>query len=169
MPASAQAMSQGEDTIDGARSRAGLTQHLAEAREVLAGRQLAFPLTAGFTWQEMGFLARVEPPAQGRAELSLSGEIGLLPYTIEDAGARRAALIGLRDLNREGRELWQARPDGRITMLSRTVFEAPHERTQILTAIALVLLSLKPHLDLLAPLLHPSEGPRQHAALAHAV
>lgn len=163
MPASAQVISQGGETIDGAPTAEGVTQHLAEARELLAGQRLAFPLTAGFTWQELGFVARIEPPAQGRAELVLSAEIGHLPYTIEDAGARQAALVGLRDLNREGRELWQARQDGRITMVSRTVFEAPENRTQVLTAIALVLLSLQRPLLMLAPLLHP---PSMDAAAA---
>jgi len=166
MPATAPALSQGDEPAAAPSARSGLEAQLAEARALLDEQALHFPLDLQFTWRHMAFAARlVEASAPGGARLSLNAELGLLPYSIEDAGARQAALAGLRDLNREDRDSWSAGADGRVRLASETVLEVPQTRPDAIESIALLFLTLKPRVDMLAPLLYPAR-PARTAAVA---
>jgi len=90
-----------------------------------------------------------------RLRITLRGELGWLPYSVEDRNARRQALMLLARLRGAGEDLWTPCESGLIKFACVTLMEGEQAARPPLETIALLMLSLSPRLDPLIDLLRP--------------
>ncbi|RMD88798.1 MAG: hypothetical protein D6807_05005, partial [Alphaproteobacteria bacterium] len=121
----------------------------ADAEARLSEWQARPPEVMRFRCFDLPFRARLEGTAFGRGTLHLEATLGQIPYTAEDAAARRLALRHFAEWSGSGADRLRIAPDSTLHLESATVFDLPVDRHALLARLTLVLLNIEP---LIAPL-----------------
>ena len=132
-----------------------LLQALLEAEVRLDELHRLPPEILRFRFFEAPFTAHLTPTAFGRGTLHLRATLGVVPYSAEDASARRQALRHLRTCRLEAHDRLSLGPDGGVHFESTTVIELPADRIGFLSQVTLLLLAVAPHLEPLRGALKP--------------
>ncbi len=114
------------------------------------------PISFGFSYNGIDFIAKVEPGTDGR--ISLDAELGKLPYRAEIGERRRLT----RQIVRAAQDLPRGRIDISDTsdmhLTARMEPAALLTPTAVLTALTAILLDFKPYLDLLHEVMLAPQG-----------
>lgn len=138
---------------------------LAEARSRLDSRAQDTSIVWHFDHRGARYEARFTAAGPRRLRIALQGELGWLPFSAEDRGARRQALRSLARLRGEGEDGWTLSDSGLVGLACVTLVEDGQADRPPLEALVLLMLSLSPRLDPLLPLLRPlSPEKREEAA-----
>lgn len=108
-----------------------------------------------FRFFEAPFTARLTSTAFGRGTLHLQATLGTVPYTAEDASARRHALRYLRTCRLDAHDRLSLRPDGSVHFESTTVIDLPADRAGLVSQVTILLLAISPLLEPLSGCLKP--------------
>lgn len=124
---------------------------LADAEAQLSQWQARPPEVVRFRCFDLPFRARLAGTAFGRGTLVLEAILGQIPYTAEDAAARRQALRYLARNGGNGSDRLRLVDGDMVRLESTTVIELPVDRDTLLARLAIVLLGV-------APLVEPLQG-----------
>lgn len=111
----------------------------------------------GFEWCGIAFDARVDRE-NGRTTLSTTADLGPLPFTVEDSGARSTIFIAMTAANRIGHARFSVDKDQHIRLDSRFAMEQPLTPAALLDTTTALLLETRPTLDLIGALLAGAES-----------
>ena len=125
----------------------GAVEALHESiHRTLSRLALEAPLTFGFRWQGVPFSAAVARVNE-RHVLSVSGNVRMLPYTVEDSDLRRRLLeLVARESDRLASRFAITR-DQRIACHGTFVLPDPLSRASVIGWIATYLLAFRPQLE----------------------
>jgi hypothetical protein len=101
-----------------------------------------------FCFREVPFEARTER-CQGRPVLSLTGDLGILPFTVENPVRRRRLRKALDAARRHSRLRWEITARHRIHVIGEIDLGAALTPTAVIAGAATLLLQGRPYLDLL--------------------
>lgn len=135
-----------------ARLQINLEDALSRANEALFDIKPGQPRRLDFTWRGVSFALAIEGDSDHQSHLSLNADLGLLPYTAENAEARGALLEVLAD--REGLPGAALRVDaqGRLFLTSETIIDSGLCERRIIDILAVILLHMKAPLHTLSTL-----------------
>jgi len=130
------------------------------AQGILEQRDPSQPITFSFTYNGVKFAAEVPVDAEGA--LRLSAVLGVVPYSIENAFGRRAALAIIQRARLPSGRL-SLDLNSRVHISLETIPDRPRTPVSVLSAVATLLMEAKPYLELLeVPLQHkPRRGNRR--------
>jgi len=100
-----------------------------------------------FLFREVPFEARAER-RDGRTAVNLKGDLGFLPFTIENARRRRRLRLVLAAANRASGLRWEITPRHDIRIAGEIDSNTPFTPTAIVAAAIALLLRARPYLDL---------------------
>jgi hypothetical protein len=107
----------------------------------------AAPVAFRFCLDEVPFRARAER-RDGRAAVTLEGELGVMPFTIESAARRRRLQRVVAAASRASGFGWAVDGRQRILVTGETTLDQPLTPAAVLTGIVALLLRLRPYLAL---------------------
>jgi hypothetical protein len=105
-------------------------------------------LTFRFCFKEVPFTARTER-RQGQAVLSLTSDLGLLPFTIENPRRRRRLRKVLSAARRASGLSWEIAPDHHIRATGEIDLGLPLTPTAIIAGATTLLVRSRPYLELI--------------------
>lgn len=158
MPCPAQALSNADDAPADVPVAGRLAEALGQARAELCLDTPRYPLVMRLCWQGIDATAALSEPAFGRLTLRVEARLGFLPFTAEDAAARREALLLIHRFNSDGPDRWALDGEGRVALASATLLRTPESREELFGATSLVLLTLQPRLEQLQLLVRAPDG-----------
>ena len=101
-----------------------------------------------FCFKEIPFEARTER-RDGRPVLWLSGDLGILPFTIENAARRRRLRRVLAVVQQDSGMRWGVGYDQHIRVTGEKVLEVPLTPTAVIAGATALLLNTRPYLELI--------------------
>lgn len=101
-----------------------------------------------FCFKEIPFEARTER-RNGRPVLWLSGDFGILPFTIENAARRRRLRKVLAAVQQDSGMRWGVDHDQHIRVTGEKVLEVPLTPTAVIAGATALLLNSQPYLELI--------------------
>ncbi|WP_374764616.1 hypothetical protein [Yunchengibacter salinarum] len=99
-----------------------------------------------FNWEGIAFHAVCTEAADGSCEIRLTGTLGQLYYTVEDAMQRGLAIERISRCNRTLDGVYDISRDGTVTYHSRTGCDRPLLGQELMAALAVILLEAETHL-----------------------
>lgn len=106
-------------------------------------------------------IARVVPHPSGSLHMQLIGKVGRLPYSIEGQNRRLGAMMLLRSTAKRRPTRFAVTKNGEVALAGDIRVAAPVTPTTLITAVAILLASIKPYLDIF-PLFIETERRPQH-------
>jgi hypothetical protein len=100
-----------------------------------------------FCFAEVPFHARAER-RQGRPMLTLSGDLGTLPFTIENARRRHRLRLVLAAAQRRSGLTWEVTAHHAIRLRGEIELELPLTPVAVLAGAVALLMKIRPYLDL---------------------
>lgn len=131
----------------------GLEQILDKVNQELVGDGVHLPADFTFRWAGIAFSGRLEE-ADGYV-ITLRGCLGRLPFSAENAAARRTARRLLDQALIDNGSSYSLGADGTIAFETATVFAPPLSAETVLNVLAVSLLQIKPFLRRFDGLLKP--------------
>lgn len=124
-----------------------LADRLARARDLLEQVRPDLPRHIRLDWQDTRLDVSLTNGPDARALLRIAGCLGILPYTVENAAARRSALALLARLT-GAEDVDHIRVDshGAVWLDSRTRCPVPTNEADFLASVVIVLFSLESRL-----------------------
>jgi hypothetical protein len=101
-----------------------------------------------FCFMEVPFRARTER-RNGRPVLSLTGDLGILPYTIENASRRRRLRKVLAAVRTGSGMAWNVDADHHIRVHGEMALDLPLTPTAVIAGATTLLLNSRPYLELI--------------------
>lgn len=101
-----------------------------------------------FCFKEVPFRARTER-RQGRPVLTLTGDLGILPFSIESAKRRRRLRTVLWAARRSSGLRWEITRQHRIRVTGEIELDLPLTPTAVIAGATTLLLTSRPHLELI--------------------
>ncbi len=108
----------------------------------------AGPLNFRFCFKEVPFAVRIEQ-RQDQAALNLSGDLGILPFTIENARRRRRLRKVLGAARQASGLRWEITPEHHIGVAGETTLDLPLTPVSVVAGAAALLLRSRPYLELI--------------------
>jgi hypothetical protein len=105
------------------------------------------PVAFRFCLDEVPFRARAER-RDGRLAVTLEGELGVMPFTIESAARRRRLRRVVVAASRASGFGWTVDGRQRILVTGETLLDQPLTPAAVLTGVVTLLLRLRPYLAL---------------------
>ena len=132
------------------------------AQGILEQRDPSQPIAFSFTYNGVKFAAEV--PVDDAGTLRLTAILGVIPYSIENAFGRRAALAIIHRARLPSGHLRVDR-NSRVHLSLEGIPDRPRTPVSVLSTVATLLMEAKPYLELLeVPLQHkPRRGNRRLA------
>lgn len=106
-------------------------------------------------------IARIEQHSSGSLHMQLLGRVGRLPYSIEGKNRRLGAIMLLRSTAKRRPTRFALTKSGEVVLAGDIRVAAPITPRTLITAITILLASIKPYLDVF-PLFIESERRSQH-------
>jgi hypothetical protein len=106
------------------------------------------PLCFRFCFKEVPFTARIAQQQDGAA-LSLTGDLGTLPFTAESPRRRRRLRLVLAAARRAPGMAWEITGDHHISVSGETMLALPLTPVAVIAAATGLLLRSRPYLELI--------------------
>lgn len=124
----------------------------------LGKHALKLPLRFCFDWRGIPFQAELVRHGSGLCLLTLSSNLGCLPYSTENADARQSVIDTVRSMRISGKDSFTIDSYNHVNYKGCTSFKSPQNMTELLTPVAIALMALEKPLQKLRELLHPPCG-----------
>lgn len=121
--------------------------------DLAAGERDGPPLAFRFCHREVPFTGRLLAGPGGARRLEVTGELGILPFSVEAAQARRQALAALAAARADTGLAWRLNAGQALVVVGTAPLETPLTPTRIVGAAVRLLLEADAHLALLAEVL----------------
>jgi len=156
MSSSPQAVSTDVETLATTAVANALGDALKEARNRLAEQEAVISGQWRFSHRGARFVVSFSEAGFSRVSLRLRADLGWMPYTAEDAGARHEASRLLSRFRAEGGEDWHVSATGRVELACETLVNSEQVRNSPLETLVRLMLALSQRIDMLAHLLRPA-------------
>lgn len=105
-------------------------------------------LQFAFCYKEIPFQVRTER-RNGRPVLQLTGDLGILPFTIENARRRRRLRIVLEAAKHSPGMHWEVTQHHRIRVSGEVILDLPLTPTAVIAGATVLLMAGQPYLELI--------------------
>jgi hypothetical protein len=113
-----------------------------------AGVRPPGPLRFTFGLHDVPFQARAERKA-GKPVLTLVGDLGVVPFSIQNPRRRRRLLQVVAAAQRDSSLLWEVTPDQRISLTGEIDLNMPLTPTAVIAGATRLLLRCRPYVELI--------------------
>jgi len=127
--------------------RAGPPWEIDRGTAPPAGVRAPGPLRFSFGLYDVPFQARAERKA-GKPVLTLIGDLGVVPFSIQNPRRRRRLLQVVAAAQRDSSLLWEVTPDHRISLTGEIDLNLPLTPTAVIAAATRLLLRCRPYIEL---------------------